>query len=163
MVEKNVRQQQSKQQDHAVARALIIDEFGELHRQIQLWQPSIRREQELRRIIENWFALADPAAGDVLDGELYRVIIGPRANHRYIDCRRLYQTIGEDYWLNASYPLRVFDTLRIDNAAGLTREERNGNRTVTPVPLVVGAAAGAAAPKKKPAPNKTGSSSSRKK
>ena len=113
-------------------RALIIDEFGELSRQVQLWAPTIRRRDELRRIIENWYALADPNLGGTVAGRVYQVVIGPRAEHRIIDCRLLLEQLGDEFFDNCTYPLKYFDALKI-NKSGLSKSERTGSRSVTPV------------------------------
>lgn len=129
-----------QEQDHAARRALIIDEFGELCRQIAVWQPVIRRRDELRRTIENWYALGDPELGGIECGNVYQVIIGPRAEVRTIDCRLLFEQLGDDFFDNAIYPLKYFDALKI-NKSGLSRIERTGNRSVTAVLLNAATAA----------------------
>lgn len=133
-----MQRQNQQQQDHAVQRASIIDEFGELSRQIAVWQPVIRRRDELRRIIENWYALGDPQLGGIEYGNVYQVVIGPRAEHRIIDCRLLFEQLGDEFFDNCTYPLKFFDALKI-NKSGLSKQERIGNRSV--VAVLINAAA----------------------
>lgn len=113
-------------------RASIIDEFGECQRQIRLFAPVLQREQVLRKIIAAWYANADPETGASCDGDVYRVNVGPKARTRIVNCQKLYSVLGEAYWDNAEYPLRVLDTLVID-MTGIISEERTGSRTVQSV------------------------------
>jgi len=129
-----VRQQKQQQSNLHEQRALIVDEFGELSRQVQLWQPTIRRRDELRRIIENWYALSPADQSAIAAGFAYQVVIGPRAEHRIINCQLLYEQLGDEFWENAVYPLKYFDALKI-NKSGLSTSERIGSRSVTPVLL----------------------------
>jgi len=129
-------------------RAHTIDEFGELDRQLRLWAPTIRRHNELRKIIQSWFELIDPELGATAAGHAYQVIIGPKANHRLIDCRKLFAQIGDNFFDWANFPLEQFEALRIDSH-GLITEERSGSRSVTPVPLVAAVVPGTTAATKK--------------
>ena len=121
-------------------RASIIDEFGECQRQIRLFAPVLQREQVLRKIIAAWYANADPETGASCDGDVYRVNVGPKARTRIVNCQKLYSVLGEAYWDNAEYPLRVLDTLVID-MTGIISEERTGSRTVQSVLREAAAAA----------------------
>ena len=114
--------------------AKIIDEFGELTRQIATWQPKIDRASELRKIIERWF---ESDAGDesfTLDGKLYTVVLSARAKKRTIvGMQKLYKLLGVKTFIEwCTFPLAALDNLHVD-PTGIVTEERSGNRTVKAV------------------------------
>jgi hypothetical protein len=116
----------------------IIDEFGELTRQIATWQPRIDRVAELRKIIEGWFANDVADESFTLDGKLYCVVLSARAKRRTIvGMTKLYKALGQKTFLEyCSFPLTILDELlrRLNlDSAGIVNEERSGPRTVKAV------------------------------
>lgn len=60
----------------------LIDEFGEIERQLALWKPPAnpyaQRRKELLSIMEDWYVSHPAADGDVLQGRLYQLEVTPR-------------------------------------------------------------------------------------
>lgn len=112
----------------------IVDEFGELERQIALWKPRIDRAAELRKIIENWYANDVAEESFTIAGKLYMVVLSPRAKKRSIvGMTKLYKLLGAKIFLEwCTFPLQAIDGLHID-PTGIVNEERSGNRTVKAV------------------------------
>ena len=112
----------------------IVDEFGELMRQITPWQPRIDRAAELRKIIEGWFANDVADESFTWDGALYTVVLSARAKRRTIVAMaKLYKLLGMKVFLEwCTFPLSAIDGLHID-VTGIITEERSGNRTVKAV------------------------------
>jgi hypothetical protein len=119
--------------DKAAAIA-IVDEFGELQRQIANWQPKLDRFQELRKIIESWFAADVADESHTWDGKLYRVVVSARAKRRTIvGMGKLFKALGSKLFLEwCSFPLTALDNLHVD-PTGIIVEERSGSRTVKAV------------------------------
>lgn len=114
--------------------AKIIDDFGELSRQIATWQPNIDRASELRKIIEGWFIHDVADESFTMDGKLYTVVLSPRAKKRTIvGMNKLYKLLGVKTFLEwCSFPLGVLDNLHVD-PTGIVAEERSGARSVKAV------------------------------
>ncbi len=65
-------------------RLAIVDEFGELERQIAEFKPKTERHKALKEQILSWYADLDGAATAQAEGRRYSVQIGTRQNQRTI-------------------------------------------------------------------------------
>jgi len=63
----------------------LIDEFGELDRQIQLFKPTIDRHDKIKQIIKSWYIDAAPETTDVIRGNVYEIQVGAKETERAWD------------------------------------------------------------------------------
>lgn len=114
--------------------AAIVDEYGELERQLGQYAHIAKRANELRKKIESWFANEEPDKTYLVDGKLYRAIVGQRATRRVIsNMKKLFDTLGVKSFLeNCTFSLTSLDRMQIDTA-GILSEDRTGPRTVAAV------------------------------
>src|SRR5262252_5970955 len=70
---------QSRMPDPKIA---LVDEFGELDRQIQLFKPTIERHDKIKSIIKSWYSDAAPDTTDVVRGNVYEIQVGARERER---------------------------------------------------------------------------------
>lgn len=60
----------------------LIDEYGELDRQIQQFKPVLDRHEKIKQIIKSWYVDRAPEATDVIHGRVYEIQIGAREKER---------------------------------------------------------------------------------
>ena len=120
--------------DAASERSAIIDEFGEVQRLLAPTRPLVKRESDLRKKIEGFCSNVPADEGMVLEGNVYRAIIGPRATRRTITgMKRLFDALGVSKFLQScTFPLTKIDDLGVDTD-GILVEDRSGPRTVMAV------------------------------
>jgi hypothetical protein len=83
------------------SREELIDEFGELNRQVQLFQSKADRHEFLKKLIRSWFD-NDPAGEiAVATGHVYEVQFTPKAKERpWTDMFKLYRALGRTAFLS---------------------------------------------------------------
>jgi hypothetical protein len=122
--------------------ALLIDEYGELDRQIAAFASVPKRHKVLKDIIAGWFD-ASPEEEHEAHGRLYTVRISARArehtflvdpkNWRKSGMFRLYRFLGmERFFSTCKFPVSEVKALTPDPVAFL-EETRTGTRTVKPI------------------------------
>lgn len=117
-------------------RAALVDEFGELSRQVAEFAPTQRRLEQLRVIIAGWYADADAAKEWRVDGQVWALHVGMRERRRRItDMQRLYKVLGRDTFLRlASIAMDKLELqLSEEHLAGLVVAERTGPRRIAAV------------------------------
>ncbi len=89
-----VRQRQRQREQSAVA--VLVDEYGELVE----WMQEIERSERYRRLSElrvqilESVSVVDPEYGAALEGEVYRVEVGPKTQETTIDNGALFGVLG---------------------------------------------------------------------
>ena len=76
------------------SREQIIDNFGELDRQIKQFAPTLKKYEELKVIIKSWYVThpdEQPAFGD---GHLYTLMVSPCEMEATPDKRVIWKTLG---------------------------------------------------------------------
>jgi hypothetical protein len=87
-----------------LARAAIVDEFGELKRRIQEHKPDVDRAQALAKIIQSWYQHEKPEQAFVAEGEAYTLQVSPRGMVRTItDLWRVYRILGKDKFFELAH------------------------------------------------------------
>jgi hypothetical protein len=93
---------------------LIIDEFGELNRQVTAFKPVAKRHRQLQETIVSWFD-DNPAEGHRAEGGLYRVILGPRLiKRRVTKMRALARALGARFWELCSFGVEACEDNVLD-------------------------------------------------
>ena len=118
----------------AVQLAQIIDEFGEIERQLVPYRHLVSKREDLRKKIEAHTNESPAEETLVLEGNVYRVIAGPRAIRRAItNMLEMFKRIGQKKFFEiCTVSLTKLDALAIDTS-GLVSEDRLGPRTLQPV------------------------------
>jgi hypothetical protein len=69
------------------SRDQLIDEFGELDRQIQEFAPKVKRHKALQEVIRSWYQGHPADQPAIAEGHLYTVQVGARSEERYFDLK----------------------------------------------------------------------------
>jgi hypothetical protein len=125
----------------------MVDEYGELARQVQMFEPVQVRYELLKRAIKSWFDEVPADAEATVEGKVYLLNISPRERVRRIrDIQQLAREVGTDDLLDilAKFvPLGVIeDLIGKTKVAALVVDERTGSRRIKCVakhPSAVGA------------------------
>ena len=73
----------------------LIDEYGELDRQVQAFKPKADRHEKLKGIIKSWYDDAPADATAIAEGSLYDVQVGVRAKERtWRSMTKVYKAVG---------------------------------------------------------------------
>ena len=118
-------------------RAALIDEYGELSRQLDELKPAIARHRELSQILQSWYSDAPADQPDTARGRIYILQISPRDNHTsFKDLRKVYRVLGVSKFLKlCSITLKaVKEAVPAEVYEGLTETHRTGMRTLKTVP-----------------------------
>lgn len=113
--------------------AAKIDEYGELKRQEQIYDPIAKRLAQLREEF-NTLTAGEPEDQPVtLQGNLYILQLTPKQNQREIvSMAKLFTAIGRTPFLRlCRFPISAIDDLKVP--AGLVKTERTGSRQITAV------------------------------
>ncbi len=117
-------------------RRKLLDEFAELHRQVEAFKPKAQRHEDLRKQILSWRA-EEPAANQVeVSGDHFRVVFSPRGKQRSIvSMAKVFKLCGQKRFLDmCKFPLEALDLLFKEPAQiGLVREDLSGPRKVLAV------------------------------
>ncbi len=123
-------------------RLAIVDEFGELERQIAEFKPKTERHKALKEQILSWYADLDGAATAQAEGRRYSVQIGTRQNQRTITkpwkaWALLRRAIGLDQVMElVTIPLAAIDRyIPAEQHAWILSEARTGARKVVAVAM----------------------------
>ncbi|GAC1699960.1 MAG: hypothetical protein NVS9B4_00430 [Candidatus Acidiferrum sp.] len=114
----------------------LIDEFGELDRQVAAFRPTLDRRLALAAEIQNWFVDLGPEEAATLEGRLYTLQVSACAHQRKIvSMKKLFRRIGQSLFLNwCTFPLTAIDRLLTGaDTSDLVIEARTGNRTIKAV------------------------------
>lgn len=117
-------------------RAALIDEYGELSRQLEEIQPVVARHKMIRSMIQSWF---DSTAADepvLLQGRRYTLQVSPRENATTLkSIRAIFREMGESKFLDhCSITLKaVKDCLGEAKFNQLTSVNRTGLRNLKTV------------------------------
>jgi hypothetical protein len=109
----------------------LVDEYGELVRELALFRPKADRAAHLGRVIASWFEQAPAERSFIADGVMYEVQVSAKQNQRnVIDIAELYARCGKNLFLQIANP-------KLGNvekyAPELLVEERTGPRRTVPV------------------------------
>lgn len=115
--------------------ASTIDEFGELERRYIESRTWLNRREDLRKKIESRYANEAPDESFTAIGNVYQIVLGPRANRRIVVAMpKLFKLLGPKEFLSiCTIPLNELDRRGIE-MDGIVKEQRIGNRTITAVP-----------------------------
>ena len=121
----------------------LLDEFGEVQRQVDAFAPTAAKHKRLRDEIESYYADKDPEQEFTVSGLRYEVQIGPRAKQRTFTARGmalLYRLLGKPKFLEwCKFGLTDLDRL-VPGHTGIVVEERTGSRKIKAVAKYSGAA-----------------------
>jgi hypothetical protein len=120
-------------------RAAVIDELGELQREIAVFRPKLKRAEELQKQVQSWYSSEAPDKSFEADGCRYRVQVGMRENPRRItDMMRVFLHLGKTKFVSlASIALKDLEAVVDGNVIDtLLTEERSGPRSVVTVALI---------------------------
>lgn len=111
----------------------LIDEFGELDRQVLEFKPRADRHKKLKDTIAGWFGTR-PDEQCEAEGQLYRVRVGPRAVERKITkMRALYRFLGlAEFLRRCTFPLKTLDSVA-DDPSKYVESAATGPRKVVAV------------------------------
>jgi hypothetical protein len=117
-------------------RAKLIDEYGELCRQLDEIKPVILRHKELGSMLQSWYVDAPADQPATAQGRLYTLQISPRDNQTTItDIRKVYRVLGVSRFLElCSITLKaVKENVTPKVYEGLIETHRTGFRTLKTV------------------------------
>jgi hypothetical protein len=118
-------------------RIAIVDEFGELDRQMQASKPIRERHEALRKQIALWFEGKPGDEPCVVEGRHYTVQASPRAHQTKVrSLSKLFTRLGKTLFLQlCSVPLTaVRNSLPEEEHEKFLSEDRTGHRTIRAVP-----------------------------
>jgi hypothetical protein len=118
------------------SQSALIDEFGELDRQVQAFQPIVSRHEELKKIIKSWYDDWPAEQAAIASGKLYTLQISPRENQRSIvSIAKVAKLLGAKvFQAMATVPIKALeDRLGKVAAAKLLCESRTGSRRIKTV------------------------------
>lgn len=124
----------------AIERAAIVDEYGELKRQIAEQKPVVDRAKLLENTIQSWFADAPADQTFIVSGARYEAQVGMRSKKRRIfDTLKLFAILGKAKFFEwCTVPLEVIDRIVPEGLhSSFLTEERTGSRSVKPVAKAV--------------------------
>jgi hypothetical protein len=76
-------------------RARLVDEYGELDRQVKQFKPVADRHEAVKAIIKSWYDAEPAEAKGVIQGNRYEVQIGARAKVRsWLSLARVAKAVG---------------------------------------------------------------------
>jgi hypothetical protein len=121
------------------ARRATVDQYGELARQVQMFQPVQAKFDQLKAMIKSWFDDAPADAEATLEGKIYLLHVGARERVRRVrDMQKLALAVGHDdllELLSRHVPLgAVEDLIGKAKTDQLVTEERSGSRRIKAVP-----------------------------
>jgi len=114
----------------------LCDEFGELHRRLQIQAADQSRFEVLKKAIKGWFDHAPPDADGLVQGDLYLLRVSARERERRVkDLPELLAEIGLDQLLKiVSVKLtELEDAIGKARAAAFIVEARTGSRRVSAI------------------------------
>lgn len=117
-------------------RATLIDEYGELCRQMDEMKPVIARYKELGSMLQSWYVDTPADQSVTAQGRLYSLQISPRDNQTTIkDIRKVYRVLGVAKFLKlCSITLKaVKENVDAGVYEGLVETHRTGFRTLKTV------------------------------
>lgn len=117
-------------------RASIVDEYGELCRELDAFKPKIDRKEALGREIRGWYDSASPHVAYIETGSNFEVQISPRSNERKVTSwSKVFKILGKVEFLKwATITLKDLDPLIPPHLKHeVIREEQTGRRTLKPV------------------------------
>ncbi len=120
-------------------RRKVVDEAGEIAREIAPLRAKEKRLDALKKTIRGW-AETDGIASDAAiayRGARHVAAVAARENKRsFRSTRRLAKLLGKLFWAHATFPLKVWDELKLENKpTDLLVEERTGSRSVEFAPI----------------------------
>ncbi len=121
-----------------VDRRIIIDEYGELCRQIASHAPAVARHKQVAAIIQGWYAGASPLATFQETGKRYTLQVSPCKTERKIaSMGKLFALLGKLRFLRlAKITLADLDAnVSAEDAQALTKTAPTGHRALKVVPL----------------------------
>lgn len=134
------------------SREQIIDEFGEVDRQVLGFKPTLARHKALQAQILGWYLDLPGDQTITAEGKLYTVQVGMRENKRTLTnvkraFRMIQKAIGLDDLLGLiTLPLKAIDQhIAIADQRTIVKQERTGPRDLTVVAKAPVAAAQKAA------------------
>src|SRR6476646_4722043 len=78
----------------------IIDEFGELDRQVREFKPVADKHAKLKKVIQAWYEADENDSTHVAEGSLFSVQVSARAHERKItDMLRVYRILKLEAFL----------------------------------------------------------------
>jgi hypothetical protein len=117
-------------------RAKLIDEYGELCRQLDAIKPAVMRHKELGSMLQSWYVDTPADEPVTAQGRLYTLQISPRDHQTTIkDIRRVYRVLGVAKFLElCSITLKaVKESVDAKVYEGLVETHRTGFRTLKTV------------------------------
>jgi len=114
----------------------LIDEFGELDRQLQAFQPTAARHRVLREQIMAWAPDLLPAQATTFSSDLYDLHLTARQSERSIvSMPKVYKAIGKETFLSiCSLSLKALEeTLGKDRAEAHVAWNQSGPRKLVAV------------------------------
>lgn len=118
-------------------REKLIDEYGELCRQIDEIKPAIARHKLLGSMLQSWFEEVPAEESVAFAGRYYTLQASPRDNQTKLkDIRKVYKALGAAKFLSlCSITLKaVRESLPDDLYQNLVETNRTGSRTLKTVP-----------------------------
>ena len=114
----------------------MVDELGDLERDLAPWKPKIARAEALRKALRAPYKDADPNATFTLDGERWRAIVNPAGNETYVDKSTLLKLIGSVRFAElASVTVAALSQVTADIAGAVTKQSQTGTRKLSLVLL----------------------------
>jgi hypothetical protein len=133
-------------------RPAIVDEFGDLHRELAAVEAKSKRFDALKKLIASWPVAdkVDPALGKLYEGARWAAEVTAAENKSKVDVAGVYDALGKAEFLQIAKPPTIEDLKKHLNPVqfgALVAYSRTGSRHVKPLER----AAPVAAPAKKKA------------
>lgn len=122
-------------------RAKIIDEYGELDRKVQEFEPLRKQHEKLKSVIKYWYVDAAPEATPIAQGKLYEIQVG--ACERARTWKSIPAVVRAVGGIQAFYGICSVAIGAVENIIGksktaaLLAETQSGSRRIKAVPKSV--------------------------
>jgi hypothetical protein len=120
----------------AISNADLIDEFGELDRQVQQFKPQAERHEFLKKLIRSWFDDEPAAQTAIATGNVYEIQLTAKLKERtWTDIFKLYRALGREKFLSVCEVAlgKAEELLGKPKVATLVSEALTGSRRLKPV------------------------------
>lgn len=116
--------------DRSEERVALIDEYGELSRQIDAFAPTVRRQKAIEEELVSWVENVPADRSTELVGNNYVIQVSERQyQRRILSMQKVYKAVGslKAFLENCSFSLKALDAL-VKDQTGLVDNSRVGRR-----------------------------------
>lgn len=117
----------------SLARAVVVDEIGDLTKELAPLKSKIARREELAKVIRSWAADTDAAQPFSTEGERFSVLLSPKGNETVVNMVNVWTALGRKKFIQAVTVSLTTLKLLLPEAtiASFTSKVQTGSRSLT--------------------------------